>query len=94
MRFEFATATRIIFGPGTLQELGPLAAEMGRRVLLVTGRSASRSGPLVDLLKVLLKMRCETNEVAQKLVANTADLEQIAASDDADVLIRPVVFQH
>ena len=43
------------------------------------------SGPLVDLLKVLLKMRCETNEVAQKLVANTADLEQIAASDDADV---------
>jgi ribonuclease D len=39
----------------------------------------------VDLLKVLLKMRCETNEVAQKLVANTADLEVIASDDSADV---------
>ena len=43
------------------------------------------SGPLVDLLKVLLKMRCEANEVAQKLVASTADLELIAADDGADV---------
>ncbi|MEX1110084.1 MAG: HRDC domain-containing protein, partial [Dongiaceae bacterium] len=46
---------------------------------------ANGSGPLVDLLKVLLKMRCETNEVAQKLIANSADLERIAANDDADV---------
>ena len=30
MRFEFATANRIIFGPGTRQEVGPLAAEMGQ----------------------------------------------------------------
>lgn len=43
------------------------------------------TGPLIDLLKVLLKMRCETNEVAQKLVASTADLELIAADDGADV---------
>lgn len=43
------------------------------------------TGPLIDLLKVLLKMRCETNEVAQKLVASTADLELIAANDRADV---------
>jgi ribonuclease D len=43
------------------------------------------AGPLVDLLKVLLKMRCEANEVAQKLVANMADLELIAADDRADV---------
>ncbi len=42
-------------------------------------------GPLVDLLKVLLKMKCETHDVAQKLVANVADLERIAADDKADV---------
>ena len=42
-------------------------------------------GPLIDLLKVLLKMRCEEQGVAQKLVANTSDLEQIAANDDAEV---------
>ena len=42
-------------------------------------------GPMVDLLKVLLKMKSETHEVAQKLVANTADLEAIAADDRAQV---------
>ena len=42
-------------------------------------------GPLVDLLRVLLKTRCEQNDVAQRLVANTEDLEFIAANDKADV---------
>ncbi|MFQ5972207.1 MAG: ribonuclease D [Alphaproteobacteria bacterium] len=42
-------------------------------------------GPLVDLLKVLLKHRCEQNHVAQKLVATTTDLERIAADDEAQV---------
>ena len=42
-------------------------------------------GPLVDLLRVLLKLRCEENEVAQKLVASGTELELIAAADDADV---------
>jgi len=42
-------------------------------------------GPLVDLLRVLLKLRCEENDVAQKLVADTEDLEMIAADDAAPV---------
>ena len=50
MRFEFATATRIIFGPGTLQEIGPLAAEMGRRALVVTGRTPARAAVLLERL--------------------------------------------
>jgi alcohol dehydrogenase class IV len=37
MRFEFAAPNRIIFGPGTFKELGPLAAGFGHSVLLVTG---------------------------------------------------------
>ncbi|MCK4315370.1 MAG: iron-containing alcohol dehydrogenase, partial [Anaerolineae bacterium] len=48
MRFEFATATRIIFGAGTLGEIGPLAAEMGERALVVTGRTIARAAPLLD----------------------------------------------
>jgi alcohol dehydrogenase class IV len=47
MRFEFATATRILFGPGTVRDLVPAAAQMGRRALLVTGASAERAAPLV-----------------------------------------------
>ncbi|KAB7740505.1 ribonuclease D [Parvibaculum sedimenti] len=42
-------------------------------------------GPLVELLKVLLAMRCEEHEVAQKLIAKVSDLEHIAAHDEADV---------
>jgi ribonuclease D len=42
-------------------------------------------GPLVDLLKVLLKMKAEDAGVAQRLIANTDDLEKLAASDEADI---------
>ena len=42
-------------------------------------------GPLVDLFRVLLKMKCDESGVAQKLVGSMADLERIAADDEADV---------
>jgi ribonuclease D len=42
-------------------------------------------GPLIELLRVLLKQRCEDFEVAQKLVASADDLEAIAADDQAAV---------
>ena len=41
--FEFATAARIIFGEGTVQQVAPAALQWGRRVLVVTG-SAPRAG--------------------------------------------------
>ena len=41
--------------------------------------------PLVDLLKVLLKLRCEDYEVAQKLIASSPDIDALASSDDADI---------
>ncbi|MGY8962475.1 MAG: HRDC domain-containing protein, partial [Rhodospirillales bacterium] len=42
-------------------------------------------GPVIDLLKVLLKARCEGSDVAVKLVATVDDLERIACDDGADV---------
>jgi alcohol dehydrogenase class IV len=51
MKFEFATATRIIFGPGTVRQVGPLAAEMGRRAFVITGRSIERANPILEQLK-------------------------------------------
>ena len=42
-------------------------------------------GPLIELLRVLLKQRCEDFQVAQKLVASADDLEAIAADDNARV---------
>ena len=50
MRFEFATAVRIIFGPGTIQEVPSLSAEMGKRACVVTGRTVDRAMPLLQQL--------------------------------------------
>src|SRR5688572_14767252 len=50
MRFEFATATRIIFGAGTLAEITSVAAEFGRSPLVVTGRDPARAQRLLDFL--------------------------------------------
>jgi ribonuclease D len=42
-------------------------------------------GPLIELLRVLLKQRVEDSQVAQKLIASSDDLEAIAADDNAPV---------
>ncbi len=42
-------------------------------------------GPACDLLKVLLKLKCEQHRVAQKLVASSDDIEAMARDDEADV---------
>jgi len=42
------------------------------------------AGAVVELLKVLLKARAEDAEVAARLIATVADLEKIAADDNAD----------
>jgi alcohol dehydrogenase class IV len=51
MRFEFATATRIILGAGVLREVGPLALELAPRALVVTGANPRRAEPLLALLR-------------------------------------------
>ncbi len=43
------------------------------------------AGPVADLLRVLLKMKCEEHDVAQRLVASAADLDRIAGEDAPDV---------
>jgi alcohol dehydrogenase class IV len=51
MQFEFATATRIIFGPGKLRTAGPTIKSAGRRPLVVTGTSIQRAEPLLQILR-------------------------------------------
>lgn len=51
MRFEFATATRIVFGAGTLREVGPLARDFGRHAMVVTGKDTRRAEPLLNFLR-------------------------------------------
>jgi alcohol dehydrogenase class IV len=46
MNFEFATATRIIFGEGSVSQVAPAAMQWGSRILLVTGRAQERTDEL------------------------------------------------
>jgi alcohol dehydrogenase class IV len=51
MNFEFATAQRIIFGPGQLRELPVLVEGMGQRAALLTGSDAMRIKPVFHALQ-------------------------------------------
>jgi alcohol dehydrogenase class IV len=50
MRFEFATATRIVFGEGAAATLPELVRSFGARPLVVTGASSARAAWLVEAL--------------------------------------------
>jgi len=51
MRFEFATAARVVFGPGCVSQLAAIARELGgSRPLVITGRDAARSQSILDQL--------------------------------------------
>jgi len=49
--FEFATATRILFGPGVVSRTAEIATTFGRRVLVVTGRDQRRAEKLTASLR-------------------------------------------
>jgi alcohol dehydrogenase class IV len=51
MRFEFATANRVMFGVGALAEVGELAKEFGMQALVVTGSDPDRAAPLLSILQ-------------------------------------------
>jgi alcohol dehydrogenase class IV len=46
MRFEFATAARIIFGEGAVREVAGIATSCGKRPLVVTGATPDRAAVL------------------------------------------------
>ncbi len=57
MRYEFATAQRIIVGPGSSAELAEGARALGGRALLVLGRGmAARGGPAAALAARLAEL--------------------------------------
>ena len=52
--FDYAPRTRVVFGPGTIQQLGSLALEQGaQRVLLVTDRGLRDAGHIDLAVKIL-----------------------------------------
>jgi len=76
-RFEFATASRIVFGAGAIDQIGTLPATFGRRVLVVRGRSADRAS------RVLASLEAAGAATSQFEVATEPDTALVSAGAKA-----------
>lgn len=86
MRFEFATAARIVFGRGAAEQLPLIAREFGSHALVVTGNTRSRFAALADALGdagVRISWMSLSGEPTLQDVRNGAAL----AREGADVVI-------
>lgn len=80
MNFEFATATRILFGPGTLAQAAPAAAALGRHVLLVQGGPADLADSLRSDLAAqgvaVTAFPVSSEPTIEKVIAGVAEARQ------------------
>jgi len=85
--FEFATATRIVFGAGASTQVPELVAETGSQALVVTGSDRDRVRPLLDGLGAV-SVGAETFAVTGEPTTETAKaaVEQ-GRSAQCDVVI-------
>jgi alcohol dehydrogenase class IV len=87
LAFELAAPTRIVFGAGCAREVGALAAGLGRRALVVTGKSADRARALLEALAAA-GVRATTFSVAGEPTVETARAGVTAArAASSDVVI-------
>ena len=86
-RFEFATAQRIIFGSGVIQEIGLLATALGKRPLIVTGRDSTRGRRLIDLLIAQGLQVQQFSLQGEPTVADISSGVAYARSVNADLVI-------
>ena len=86
MRFEFATSSRIIFGNGTISEVGLAASTLGTRAFVIIN-SLERSARLLEILRasnlVALPYPIEGEPTIPSIVAAL----QVAVREKCDLII-------
>lgn len=87
MRFEFSTATQIVFGPGTLAEAGKLAKAWGRRALVVTGRNTGRAQRLLEILAAERIASTTVSIAGEPTVADVVQATEVAGRFNAEMVI-------
>lgn len=76
-RFEFATASLVVFGDGALARLGELAARHGRRAWLVTGAGAlERAGVVARAIESLAAAGISVARQSVRGEPGTADADR------------------
>ncbi|MGL1861675.1 MAG: iron-containing alcohol dehydrogenase [Pseudodesulfovibrio sp.] len=84
MHFEFATAAKIIFGPGTAASIPNMAANFGSTVCLVTGSSPKRTQWVVDALaekQLSTHVVSISGEPSTTIIADAANAARNAGCD-------------
>ncbi len=87
MRFEFATANRILFGMGAGQEAGALARSLGARAFLMTGRDARRAEPMRELAVAAGLAVVSFPAPGEPTLALVAEATAVAREEGCDVVI-------
>jgi alcohol dehydrogenase class IV len=87
MHFEFATATRIIFGQGSIKEAAPLAASLGRRALIVVGSTPDQATALIEQFGAQGVATVTSSVGGEPSIETVQDGMQIARANNCDVII-------
>ena len=90
MRFEYYNPTRIVFGPGAVQNIGQEVARHGHKALLVVGRSSARQHGLLDRVVRLIQAEGVEVEVFEGVEPNprlSTVLRGAEAARDKDVVV-------
>lgn len=87
MNFEFATAARIIFGPGSIRQAGTVAAQITSSAFVVTGRSLERAKPLLEQLSIHRVKYVTFSVSAEPTTTIAKQAVQQARQNKADLVI-------
>jgi alcohol dehydrogenase class IV len=87
MQFEFATASKIIFGPGKLNSIDGLIHEFGNRVLIVSGAPTEISERLINLLEEHQKICTFSKIDREPTVTIICGLVELARETKPDLII-------
>ena len=87
MKFEFATAGRIIFGRGVVWELGKLAKPMGSKVFLVSGMPESETKKLINHLEEEQLNPVTVYIYKEPTVKGTEEYIEIAKRENCDIVV-------
>lgn len=85
--FEFATATKIVFGAGKLREIGPIARELGTRPIVITGRDSKRAEPLLTHLRAQGIEPSIFSVVGEPTIETVTEGIALAKNENADCII-------
>ena len=85
--FEFATATRIIFGAGKLTEAAPTAATLGKHALVVTGSNPDRAQKLLEALREEGLKSTIHSVTGEPKIADAQAGTECARQNECDVVI-------